>query len=82
MIFFFDESVSSCRCLKARGCCGLWLLADRPTELAGLSVLAPGCLGTDVGPSALRETGSFDRLPDRPCPPAHPVLLVFLSGAF
>jgi hypothetical protein len=66
--FFFDKPVSGCQCLKAHGCCGLWLLSDRPAELAGLATLAPDCPGTDAGPATMCEIVSFDWLPNRPCP--------------
>lgn len=58
----FDVPVSSCKYLKACGCCGLMLLPNRLAELAELSVLAPDCLDTNVGPSVMHETRSFNRL--------------------
>lgn len=79
--FCFDVPVSGCQCLKACVRCGLRLLPDCLAELAKLSVLALDCSDTNVGPSVMHETGSFNRLPIA-LVPAPSVILVFLFGAF
>jgi hypothetical protein len=81
-VLCFDMTISGCWGLKVCGRCGLWLLMDHLAELVEPSTWAPDRPRTGARLSAVRMTGTFDRLDGRTCPCASVLLFLLLFRAF
>jgi hypothetical protein len=78
-VLVFHVPISGRRGLKVRGCCGPWVLLDRPLECFGLFGEASDHPRLDVGPSVMRRTGSRTCPLVCACPPVPEVVMVTFS---